>query len=1051
MQRLYALALLVALALPASPAAGKEYARTLTIREPLGHAWTDELVHRDLTIREAGVAAHTVDLTDAAGVPVPVQVEVLAGKPQAVQRIRLWWKMTLPPAATVSYRVTYRDDGRPAKRLTTPLVVHRQGDRLLLSTGVSEVVLAAPAKPFAKPVPTSRAPAPILGVRPTAGDGPWCGTWRLGGAGTLKAVQTAIEADGPVWARVRLRYVFANTTQRYEMTVRAVAGEPWFDLQETYAFPARGRMLCVLKDGLEPTEAAWLPWFVGEGTLRPAEALGQARLPAGSEGSLPTVLRPVLAYAPEAAQACLAVSAGANGNRSAVGAAMIAPADWDRLYEQAPTVRPASGALAMEFPLASGGRRWLLLAGPAGRFDTMAALQDLIRRTADAPLDRVLTQYALDWDRKAAPPAPHILTTSERLGRLRADLAEGRDTPAARLVRRVLDGEAEGDRALAECLAGHGFGLAAPPIDATQILARSYQDPLLAPPAYPQQVAAALARADLASAGRPAGSAGHALLGYVFTDPNYWPGWPGGGGGAGPATPRDRAVVTAAAYAAAMLPDHPHARRWMAAALRRVRADLRRAVPSDGGPGVSPTRLVETLQTALPILRAAQNAGLPAPASPAAAASPKAAEATDAFAWPEVAAAVEMLRNLHTPPDPRLGRRVLVPTGDAPPWQPDVGRLFGVAAAGIRAIDPHRSAVWMAVYRDYYGDAGSGDLASDVLLSDPALPAAPLEKADWPSQVVPGFGAVLRSRAGTPRETFATLRCGGTGDGPRGDEMSFTFFGAGVPLAPAWNTPADLLPGQEHMHNRVNLGEDENMDASGRLLAFKATAHGIVAAAEARTHYLRRMPRWPEEIGAGATFSRRRLDRPARYRRYVVLVRHPAGSALEDYLVVRDEVASAEPATFNLFVLAQRVQQENGVFRFEGALGVDALLFVATPTPESTTLAEWGWPGRGADAAIPDGFTAGRDRHRRGELQQWLRLRARPNQPFLTVVYPCPAGAERPRMESLADGAGVRVSLGREREAVYVASSPGRGVGGEVVLRRGGKRLVLLEKAAAEE
>ena len=1048
MQRPFVLLLLAVLLLPATPAAGKEYARTLPVREPLGHAWTDELVHRDVTVREAGVAARTLALTDAAGSAVPIQVEILAGKPQAVQRVRLWWKMTLPPGATVAYRLTYRDDGQPAKQPATGLSLRRQGDRLVLSTGVSEVVLSAPAKPFGEPVSLAKAPAPILGVRPAAGQGPWCGTWRLGGSGTVMAIQAAVEADGPIWARVRLRYVFADTKQRYEMTVRAVAGEPWFDLQESYDFPSRGRFLCILKDGLQPTEAWWLPWFQGDGSLRPVEAIRREPLAAARPDGLPALLRPVLAHSADAAQACLAVSAGDDGDRTAVGAAMIAPADWDRLYEQVPAVRTAAGALALDFPVQAGRRRWLLLAGPAGRFDTMAALQDLARRTADVPLDRVLAQYVLEWDRDAARPAPHILTTAERLDRLRADLAEGRDTPAARLVMQVLDGEAEGDQALAECLAGRGFGVAAPPIDAVQVLARSYQDALLVPPAYPEQVAAALAWADLASAGRPAGSPGHALLAYTFTDPNYWPGW---ASGSGTAVPRERAVVTAAAYAAAMMPDHPHAKRWMASVLRRVRADLRRAVPADGGPAVSPTRLVETLRAALPLMRAAQNAGLPAPPAPAAAPAPQPAESPDPFAWPEVTAAMEMLRNLHTPPDPRLGRRVLVPTGDAPPWQVDVGRLFGIAAAGVHPSNPSRAALWMGVYRDYYGDGGSGDLAADVLLGDPALPAAPLAKADWPSQAVPGFGVVFRSRVGTPRETFVTLRCGGTGEGPRGDEMSFTFAGAGAPVAPAWNAPADPRPSQEHMHNRLNFGEDENMDAPGRLLAVRNTPDAAVAVAEARTNHLRRMPRWPEEIGPGATFSRRRLDRPARYRRYVVLVRHPEGSALEDYLVVRDEPASAEPATFNLFVLARRVQQEDRVFRFDGQLGVDAVLFLATPPPESVTLAEWGWPDRGTDAAVPEGFVAGHDRHRQGELQQWVRLRARPGQPFLAVLYPYRKDAEPPQMEALADGGGVRVTLGRESEEVYLASTPGRGVDGEAVIRRGGKTTVLLQKAVPAE
>jgi len=134
MPRLAVLLTLAALTAGAVPAAGKQYARTLTIREPLGTTWTDELVHRDVAISEPRVAAGTFALIDPDGQPVRVQVQVLKGTPNAVRRARLWWKMTLPMDREVAYRLTWRDDGRRGQRPGGGLTVRRQGDRLLLST-----------------------------------------------------------------------------------------------------------------------------------------------------------------------------------------------------------------------------------------------------------------------------------------------------------------------------------------------------------------------------------------------------------------------------------------------------------------------------------------------------------------------------------------------------------------------------------------------------------------------------------------------------------------------------------------------------------------------------------------------------------------------------------------------------------------------------------------------------------------------------------------------------------------------------------------------------
>ncbi|HET6441268.1 MAG TPA: hypothetical protein VFH53_02735, partial [Phycisphaerae bacterium] len=75
---------------------GADYEQTFTLREPLGYTWTDELVCRDLAVEEKNVAAETFALFGPEGARFPCQVEVLDGQPDAVRRLRLWFKVTLP-------------------------------------------------------------------------------------------------------------------------------------------------------------------------------------------------------------------------------------------------------------------------------------------------------------------------------------------------------------------------------------------------------------------------------------------------------------------------------------------------------------------------------------------------------------------------------------------------------------------------------------------------------------------------------------------------------------------------------------------------------------------------------------------------------------------------------------------------------------------------------------------------------------------------------------------------------------------------------------------
>jgi hypothetical protein len=1028
---------IIVIAVGCGSAPAGEFHEVITFREPLGRTWTDELVHYDVRPADGRVTAASFALADADGKPVPVQVEVLDGKPDAVRRARVWFKITLPKDQQVFHRLSWNDEGRAAAPPDAAPMVRRDGDRLILSTGAAEAAIAAPPKPPAAPVDFKNAPAPILGVRP-AGDKTWYGSWALAGPARVREVRTTIEAAGPLWAEVRLKYAFERTGQSYDVTLRAVRGEPWIDVVEKYRLPDESLATLTLADPLKPAEILWMPWFVGrDGRTEPAYDVHRVRLGEKLAADKPlATLRPRWCQVRDNAQVCLAVGSG--DGRAAVGAVMTCPGDWTRPYDQFVTVRGLEGGrgIAMEFPLAEGRRRWALLAGPAERFDTKAELQQLIRRNADVPLDRVLNDWVLQWPRDAANPAPHILTTWEQLQEIRAEIAAGVDSPAARLVKRVLGGEVPGDRRLAEFLAGRRDDMGASGLDAAAVLDRSYQDEALSPAAWPRRMASAMRLADLSAAGKPAGGAAAALLGHVFCDPHYWPpaaaGWDAG------TSAHFADMYTAPIYAAALMPDHPHARKWMAAGLAALREDLQRAAPMPDGAGAAcPGDQAAALAPMLALMRTAQHSGL-----------------DDPFGGSAVRLSLEYLRNLHTPPDPRLGRRVLAPIGDAPPWQDAVGALFGVAAAGIRRADPQLAAVWMAMYHDYYGEDGSGDLARDVLLADPSAPAARPEEAPWPSRRYAGFGAVLRSRAGTAGETFAAFKCGASRGNYHGDELSFHFCGAGRPIALDWNCGKAPRAVQEHMHNRVTLGDDENMDGVGELLAMETAPAGDLAVGQVRADRLRKMPHYPHEAVRGAAYPRRALASESRYRRFLLLVKHPpagqgqAGGALEDYLVIRDELVSTEPATFNLFVLARSVRQEDRTFTFDGQLAADAVVFMATPDPERVKLDRWAWPKQDESSMIPKDFRAGTDRWRTGELQQWLRVTEVHGRPFLAVLYPHRKGAAPPQFEPLAGGKGVRVTLGDSSEEVYLATDPAPEAGGQAVIRRSGRAVVILKAKA---
>ena len=456
----------------------------------------------------------------------------------------------------------------------------------------------------------------------------------------------------------------------------------------------------------------------------------------------------------------------------------------------------------------------------------------------------------------------------------------------------------------------------------------------------------------------------------------------------------------------------------------------------------------------------------------------------DPFRWPEVRPAVEFLMSMHSPPDPRLGRRDLAPFAavsspcfgrrdlapfaavssprreprgisdralsasgsaaaapTASAWSDDLGALFGQAAAGFRESDPKFAAQCLAMYREYHVAGSGGDFAADLAAAE-LDGAAGLDPALWSSRTWPGFGAVLRSRFGTDRETMAVFRCGPS-RGP--DQMAFHFFGAGAPLALAWHAGPQLNIEEDTLYNRMSVGDSENMDAPAELLAMESTPAADVVVGQMQATMLRKLPRFPHEITGATAYPRRVLVSETRWRRYLALIKH-TGGPLEDYLVIRDDLTSTEPEAFNLWVLARSVRQDGRRFYFDGQLAADAVAFVASPDVDRVRVEQWSWPRQDESSMIPQDFAE--STWRTGELQQRLRIRGSPGEDYLVVLYPYRKGSPAPEFQTLAGGKGVRVTLGGVSEDVYLAADPPAEAGGQAVVRRAGQTTVILKSGA---
>jgi hypothetical protein len=1055
-----------------------------TIPNPLRLDWPHELVHFDLPAAWADGPCSVIVGEEAR----PVQVERAEADGGAVARA--WFIATLRGAERFDKKRKRTVREKPPEALTvtfqksetaSPLRLRDEGGEWVVQNGVYAVRVPKFDGAF-------REPKPLKDVRPPVGrmklldGGEWMGRAWFDGNPVVRGATTEVLARGPVFITVKVAYDFAAEGQRYEATLRFVAGDPWIDVTERHGLPRDPSLKpwgipqywIEWGDGLRPETVMWIRWFdYGKFGGNVDLHFVPCRRREGQRGPF-VMLRPRWTQMPGGGQDFFVTrggrESGADPDEPAVGLVATYPAKWVNPYAQTIRCYVEEGHVARaRFPLLDGARAYALCVGPRSHFDSTGELNGVVRRHTDWTLDDQIHDYILEWKRDPSKAGPHILVTRTQLRRLQADWAAGRDTLKIRLLKQALASEeklGKTERSLAQLIQGKPVERR-PKMPTAQLwLQRRYQDDFLNPTTYTRRVKKAFPLADLFAHGQSLGDGWSAALGYVFTDLDHWPGYLNGWGPGNPNFHTDKYMV--AIFAGAAMLDHPHAEQWLDFGRRNFEDDVRRVLlPPDGVGYECPGYSTYSLGLQLEIARVFLNIGRGNPVAEN----------------PLFRKSGRWHRKLLTPRDIRLGIRHQAPIGDTHRWGADDGVLFGRLAAFYKEADPAFAREMMGIYALFRDQGMTPDLLDALVRVDHDIEPMPAGEMDWSSEAFEGFGAVLRSRFGTDRETFCTLKAGRAQGHYHNDDLSIHFYGVGRPLALDYNCSYHPRGDHAALHNSMTFGIEkpfkhhgdaepvpaaEQLTGSGRVLAFESADAADLVVAERRGDSLLLSPVEPEDAKFQYPYPRRKVA-PIIHRRTLILVKHPEGAELNDYLVVRDETTSREPQQLNLHLLARGAEQAGRLIRCRGQWDADATLFLAYADEPELDVRHWHYfdewmdgPGKWVKKPFKDNAawvetikrTDGRalippegwsKRWRVGEYQTWLRIATAPGTPLVWVLYPRRRGEAEPSFEVLPEAAGVRVRLGDAVEDIHLAASRPAAA---IAVQRGEAEAVLLKANA---
>ena len=203
--------------------------KTFTIHEPFGLGWGPDRVSYRVQFAQGQAKAYALQLADARGRAVPMQLtEVKHWPDRTVKSARMWFMAGLAPGKKGVWMLSATDDraARPASDLAV-----REGETIELANSRTAIRLVGGKKTFAKPVPAGRVPGPIQAVRLPGGKWVGKGWWRTDVKCTGYSAEVTVK--GPVFARAKLRYDFEGG-KSYVATVELASGQDLAVVAEEY-------------------------------------------------------------------------------------------------------------------------------------------------------------------------------------------------------------------------------------------------------------------------------------------------------------------------------------------------------------------------------------------------------------------------------------------------------------------------------------------------------------------------------------------------------------------------------------------------------------------------------------------------------------------------------------------------------------------------------------------------------------------------------------------------------------------------------------------------
>lgn len=887
------LALTGVFTIPAPSQAASEL-DVFTFHDHLNRDWKNEEVRIPASAAQIDIIAQQRALLGPDGQPAPYQVTPARnGQPPAIS-----FEANVNAGASSSYRWSDRTNSA-ADAPDTDLKVQEDADTIRLtnkSIGIS----------LRKKLGAGEAPVAKIQLQ----TGQWIGGSRLGPDQVTTGYSAKIVEQGPVFCEVECRMEFGPGAS-WVMNFHLDANEPVIEVKETMAL---GEKVCgwslSLSDDFKPDQLFYrLGLPVGD------KSYG-ANYTSEIKPGIAFVMEPWLRWWARPEQGAVfsvyrkdapgLLSFGAGFAGVWVDPQIRPPL---RTVPYANLVQDDKG-LHLDFDAKNGQRNWIIgsydkkaclnvLDDPALLYSTSIPHQYLIKH-GQFPLNTV-KDYVLDWPNDGEH-YPHLLITRDQAAKYRATHAKTPQEEAAEFQHIVTPiGMNTMHTPLSLFYATGHEPTGKLLVEQTRAMLQQAVDSLLLQPILPYGAAphhqqshnfgiaplvadAILDSKEITPQQRKQMLAQIAFCSYAINRTDYWS--EDRGFAANP-----NMTTTVLGYRVALggsIASHPMARAWVNDALGRLKFQLDSWSDANGGWLEAPHYAMVAYDAILGAALMAHNAGI-----------------NDMIYDPKMKSVISWFGKWSTPPDARFGgRRHLPPVGNSYIGEP-TGE-FGLLASIWKDKDPAFASQmqWMHRQQGSPIQPGIGGGYPSIagyreILFDPTVP----EKAPaWGTEFFPKTGVVFRNKFPTDRETNMLLLAGSF-DGWRShwdnDSGSFTLWGKGRIIA------------DDFGYYGLAPIEDHSLPASPDIL--KTNIFDVQTFA----------PSEDFDYAGGARGP---------WQRQIAFVKN-ADPQAPNYFVVSDSFKTEAPATWRIWLTANKVTPGQQSTLVEGKEDVDTDIFFATSPP----------------------------------------------------------------------------------------------------------------------